>query len=126
LPLGLLTSLHYENLFCAIKRFELISAPERVEVVKADTNATLLSRSNRIFLCQRSRKQLRRLCREFARPVAFTDAFMAIGVAYRPRNPEENPLYGVVAGHLETFLAKQRERDRYVPGFVESEFRELG
>jgi len=50
---------------------------------------------------------------------------MAIGVAYRPRNPEENPLYGVVVGHLETFLAKQRERDRYVPGFVESEFREF-
>src|SRR5437763_15104675 len=35
------------------------------------------------------------------------------------RNPEENPLYGVIAGHLETFLARQRERDRNVPGFVE-------
>ena len=59
-----------------------------------------------------------------AGPVAFSDAFVVIDVAYRPRNPEENPLYGVVAGHLETFLARQRERDRSVPGFVEREFRE--
>jgi hypothetical protein len=42
---------------------------------------------------------------------------------YRPRNPEENPLYGVVAEHLETFLAKQQERDRPVPRFVERELR---
>ena len=51
---------------------------------------------------------------------------MATDAAYRPRNPEDNPLYGVVAGHLETFLARQRERDRHVPGFVEREFRSLG
>ena len=50
---------------------------------------------------------------------------MVISAAYRTRNPEDNPLYGVVAGHLETFLARQRERDRHVPGFVESEFREF-
>jgi hypothetical protein len=43
--------------------------------------------------------------------------------AYRPRNPEETVLYGVVAGQLETFLARQRERDRLVPGFVERELR---
>ena len=60
-----------------------------------------------------------------AGPVAFSDAFVVIDVAYRPRNPEENPLYGVVAGHLETFLAGQRDRDRSVPGFVEREFREF-
>ena len=48
---------------------------------------------------------------------------MAIEEVYRPRNPEENPLYRVVAGHLETFLARQRERDRNVPEFVEREFR---
>jgi len=48
---------------------------------------------------------------------------VAFDGAYRPRNPEENPLYKVVSGHLETFLARQRERDRNVPGFVESEFR---
>jgi len=47
------------------------------------------------------------------------DAFVAIDAVYRPCNPEENPLYGVIAGHLETFLARQRERDRNVPGFVE-------
>lgn len=42
---------------------------------------------------------------------------------YRPRNPEDNPLYGVVSEHLETFLAMQRERDRPVPRFVERELR---
>jgi hypothetical protein len=42
---------------------------------------------------------------------------------YRPRRPEESVLYGVVAGHLETFLARQRERDRPVPRFVERELR---
>jgi hypothetical protein len=39
------------------------------------------------------------------------------------RNPEESPLYKVVAGHLETFLARQRERDKHVPAFAELEFR---
>jgi hypothetical protein len=43
--------------------------------------------------------------------------------AYRPRNPEANPLYGVVSEHLETFLARQQERDRPVPHFVERELR---
>jgi len=42
---------------------------------------------------------------------------------YRPRRPEESILYGVVAGHVETFLARQRDRDRVVPRFVEREFR---
>ncbi|MEJ2245969.1 MAG: transposase [Acidobacteriota bacterium] len=42
---------------------------------------------------------------------------------YRPRNPEENPLYGVISEHLETFLARQRERNRPVPHFVERELR---
>jgi hypothetical protein len=44
---------------------------------------------------------------------------------YRPRNPEECVLYGVMAGHLETFLARQRERGRTVPRFVERERREV-
>ena len=42
---------------------------------------------------------------------------------YVPRNPEKTVLYGVVAGHLETFLARQRNRDRVVPHFVEQELR---
>jgi hypothetical protein len=42
---------------------------------------------------------------------------------YRPRRPEESVLYSVVAGHLETFLAQQRERGRLVPRFVERELR---
>src|SRR5512135_1588753 len=40
---------------------------------------------------------------------------------YRPRRPEESVLYGAVAGHLKTFLARQRERGRLVPRFVERE-----
>lgn len=44
---------------------------------------------------------------------------MAIDVAYRPRNPETTVLYQVVAEQLETFLARQQERDRPVPRFVE-------
>jgi len=42
---------------------------------------------------------------------------------YVPRNPEATVLYGVVVGHLETFLSRQRERDRVVPRFVELELR---
>ena len=42
---------------------------------------------------------------------------------YRPRNPEENPLYGVVSRYLETYLAQQSERERPVPRFVERELR---
>jgi hypothetical protein len=40
---------------------------------------------------------------------------------YCPRNPENTVLYKVVAGHLETFLDRQRRRDRRVPRFVERE-----
>jgi hypothetical protein len=43
--------------------------------------------------------------------------------AYHPRNPEDNPLYGVVSENLETFLVRQRERDCPVPHFVERELR---
>ena len=50
---------------------------------------------------------------------------MVTDTAYRPRNPEDNPVYGVVAGHRETFLADQRQRDRHVPAFVEREFRQF-
>jgi Putative transposase/Transposase zinc-binding domain len=42
---------------------------------------------------------------------------------YRPRNPAESILYGVVAGHVETFLEAQRRRDRRVPRLVERELR---
>ena len=42
---------------------------------------------------------------------------------YRPRNPEDNPLYGIVSRHLETYLAQQNERERPVPRFVERELR---
>jgi len=42
---------------------------------------------------------------------------------YHPRNLENNPLYGVVLEHLETYLARQRECDRTVPRFVERELR---
>jgi len=39
--------------------------------------------------------------------------------AYCPRSPEKTVLYGVVAGQLETFLERQKRRDRHVPRFVE-------
>jgi len=39
--------------------------------------------------------------------------------AYRQRNPEDSLLYRTIAGHLETFLARQQERGREVPQFVE-------
>jgi len=45
---------------------------------------------------------------------------------YTPRHPEESVLYQVVAEQLETFLARQQERDRPIPHFVEREFRSLG
>ena len=57
--------------------------------------------------------------------LAWRDGFVAIAAVYRPRNPEENPVYGIVARHLETFLARHRERDRHVQAFVEREFREF-
>ena len=43
--------------------------------------------------------------------------------SYVPRNPEKTVLYGVVAENPETFLARQRNRDRVVPRFVEQELR---
>src|SRR5262245_38167473 len=43
--------------------------------------------------------------------------------AYIPRKPEETLLYRVISEQLETFLARQHQRDRPVPGFVEDEFR---
>ena len=38
---------------------------------------------------------------------------------YVPRNPADSVLYSAFAEHLETFLAKQRQRERIVPRFVE-------
>jgi ribosomal protein S27E len=42
---------------------------------------------------------------------------------YRRREPESEPLYQVVAGHLETFLAQLRASDRQLPAHVERELR---
>src|SRR6266850_190688 len=49
----------------------------------------------------------------------------SVASEYTPRHPEEGVLYQVVAEQLETFLARQQERDRPVPLFVEREFRSL-
>ena len=38
---------------------------------------------------------------------------------YRPRQPEQTVLYQIMAGHLETFLARQQRDGQYVPRFVE-------
>jgi hypothetical protein len=59
-------------------------------------------------------------------PLTLADAELTLCESfgtYVPRNPEKTVLYRVVAGHLETFLARQRERDRVVPRFVEQELR---
>jgi hypothetical protein len=43
---------------------------------------------------------------------------------YEQRRPETSPLYGLVAGHLETFLAEARAaHERGVPRYVERELR---
>ena len=47
------------------------------------------------------------------------------GESYRARQPEQTVLYQVVAEHLETFLARERQQDRHVPRFVEREFRKF-
>jgi hypothetical protein len=44
---------------------------------------------------------------------------------YQPRLPEESVLYRVVADNLESFLARQQERDRIVPRFVENDLRDF-
>ena len=48
---------------------------------------------------------------------------MGAPAEYRPHNPAESLLYRTVAGHLETFLARQEQRGRPVPGFIERELR---
>lgn len=42
---------------------------------------------------------------------------------YRPHRPEQTVLYRVVAENIESFLARQQERGRVVPRFVEKELR---
>ena len=42
---------------------------------------------------------------------------------YRRRTPETEPLYQVMAGHLETFLERTRTSDRQLPRYVEKELR---
>jgi len=45
-------------------------------------------------------------------PSCFRERVWRSTALNRPRNPEENPLYKVISGNWETFLARQRERDR--------------
>jgi len=47
----------------------------------------------------------------------------AATATYRRRTPEADPLYQVLAGHLETFLAQQRAADQPLPRYVEAELR---
>ncbi|MBN1568991.1 MAG: transposase [Acidobacteria bacterium] len=57
--------------------------------------------------------------------IALDEGFIVCETAndYRPRNPEDNLLYGIVSENLETFLSRQHERGRTVPRFVERELR---
>ena len=43
--------------------------------------------------------------------------------AYRRREPEKEPLYQVLAGHLETFLQQARTSEHQLPLHVEKEMR---
>ena len=43
--------------------------------------------------------------------------------AYRRRQPEKEPLYQVLAEHLETFIERTRSSDRQLPAHVEKELR---
>jgi hypothetical protein len=43
----------------------------------------------------------------------------------QPRRPEESVLYRAVAENLESFLARQQERGRVVPKFVENDLRDF-
>jgi hypothetical protein len=42
---------------------------------------------------------------------------------YCPRDPAQSLLYQTIASNLETFLARQQQRGRPIPKFVEEEFR---
>ena len=42
-----------------------------------------------------------------------------------PRRPEKTVLHRLVSAQLETFLARQRARERSVPRFVERELRDF-
>jgi len=42
---------------------------------------------------------------------------------YARRRPERTPLYGIVAGHLETWLAERSLGDRPIATYVEEELR---
>ncbi len=44
---------------------------------------------------------------------------------YQPRRPEGSVLYRVVAENLESFLARQQDRGRVVPKFVENDLRDF-
>jgi hypothetical protein len=58
--------------------------------------------------------------------IVFPDEGFIIGeetAAYHPRNPEDNPVYGIVSANLETYLALQSAKSRPVPFFVEHELR---
>ena len=46
-----------------------------------------------------------------------------IAPAYRRRTPETDPLYQVLAEHMETFIERTRSSDRQLPDHVEEELR---
>ena len=54
--------------------------------------------------------------------MSFAHTYAAAPV-YRRRTPEEEPLYQVLAEHLETFLERTRSSDRQLPSHVEKELR---
>jgi hypothetical protein len=56
-------------------------------------------------------------------PADFNSIVCEPEAVYKPRQAEESILYGVIAANLKTFLARQEQREKVVPKFVEREFR---
>src|SRR5437867_4008735 len=54
-------------------------------------------------------------------PLPFVGSGLAVcdpPAIYRPRDPQENPVYSVVSAQIETFLARQQQRERELRSFL--------
>jgi len=109
---------------CRIKgrlcKLHTASGRARLSTKSANTRKTLLrSRLLSGFSGPFSLDVVDAVAHEIARRLAWPIFLLATDLAYEPRSPETTLLYQVVAEQLETFLARQQERDRPVPLFVE-------
>ena len=94
-----------------------IAPPAKGKSRQVPDKSDKLSRPGRIFRVPQSRKLLRIQYRAMLAGVLSATAWLSM--LRIVRGGEDSPLYAAVAGHLETLLARQRGRDREIPGFVE-------